>query len=113
MGEPLNEDHPVGAGEVGPLDAIAVGLGPIQPVVIGCDAVGPVDALRDDAGHVGSIHEAPVNSSCSVTPVCPEHETVGQPEAGLTTMNLKITIFQMSTFTVNTKNSSKTLESTL
>lgn len=77
MGQPLHENAPLAAGEVGPLDAVAVGFGPVQPVVVSGDPVGPADALRHDAGHVGPVHEAPVNSSCSVSPVSPEHQTVG------------------------------------
>lgn len=75
MGQPLHEDAPLPSDEVGPLDAVAVGFGPIQPVVVGRDAVGPSDTLGHDAGHVGSIHVASVNARRLVSPVSPEHQT--------------------------------------
>lgn len=75
MGQPLHEDAPLPSDEVGPLDAVAVGFGPVQPVVVGRDAVGPSDTLGHDAGHVGSIHVASVNARRLVSPVSPEHQT--------------------------------------
>ena len=77
MGQPLHEDSPLAPSEVSPLNAVTVGLGPVQPVVISCDPVGPSDTLGNNAGHIGSIHEAPVNAGGSIPPVGPEHQTVG------------------------------------
>lgn len=74
--QPLHENTPLAPSEVSPLDAVAVGFGPVQPVVIGSDPIWPADAFRHYAGHIGSIHVAPVNTSCLVAPVRPKHQTV-------------------------------------
>lgn len=88
VGQPLHENAPLAPGEVSPLDAVAVGFGPVQPVVVSCDPIRPADALGHDARHIGSIHVAPVNAGRSVSPVSPEHQTAAHKQFELLNSNV-------------------------
>lgn len=77
VGQPLHENAPPAPSEVSPLNAVTVSFSPVQPVVVSCDPVGPTDTVWHNTGHTGSIHVAPVDTSRSVSPVSPEHQTVG------------------------------------
>lgn len=77
VGQPLQQHGAAPPGEVGPLDAVAVGLGPVQPALVGRDAVGPAHAGRRHARHVAAVHRAPVHAGGPVAPIRPEHQAAG------------------------------------
>lgn len=71
--EVVQDDGALLAAESDPLDAVQVGIRPVDPPLVHGDAIGPLNVLRHKTIGSRTIHVAPVNARPQVPPVGPEH----------------------------------------
>lgn len=73
MWEVVQDNRAPLATESDTLNAVQVGICPVDPLVIHGDAIGPFHILRHKAMDSRTIHIAAINTRLQVSPVSPEH----------------------------------------
>lgn len=72
--EVVQDDWALLATDSDTLNAVQVGICPVDPVVVHGNAVGPLHILWHKAKDSRTIHVAPIDSRPQVSPVGPEHD---------------------------------------